>query len=67
MKNRVLIPADGYRGDRFYTYRYESRPGRSWAILEGEGLKPGREITRGALDVMLRSGAWRIVRNHPHR
>lgn len=56
----VLIPADGFRGDKFTALKYEANPGRSWDILEGEGLEPGREITRGNLDTMLSCGAWTI-------
>lgn len=64
----VLIPADGYRGDKFLTYPFEPVPGRSWEILEGEGLEPGREITREGLRVMLARGDWRIrAKNHPNR
>lgn len=64
----VIIPADGYRGDKFSTYPYEPFPGRSWDILEGYGLAAGREITRGELQVMLQSGLWSIRRkNHPNR
>ncbi len=66
--NAVLIPADGYRGDKFLTYAYDAQPGRSWSILEGEGLEPGREVTKAGLDTMLSTGAWRIrPRNHPNR
>ena len=67
MRTKVLIPAPGYRGNKFRTYTYEPNPGRSWDILEGEGLKPGREITSAGLEVMLARGDWRIVRNHPNR
>lgn len=56
----VIIPADGYRGDKFTTIKYEPVPGRQWSILEGEELAPGRTITRGELSVMLSTGAWTI-------
>lgn len=66
--NAVLIPADGYRGDKFLTYKFEPYPGRSWEVLEGEGLASGRQLTRAGLAEMIASGAWRVrPRNHPAR
>lgn len=61
-KQAVLIPAPGFRGDKFLTYKYETSGNysTSWDVLEGEGLEPGREITRGGLDAALADGSWKI-------
>lgn len=58
----VLIPAPGFRGDKFLTYKYETSANysTSWDVLEGEGLEPGREISRGGLEAALADGSWKI-------
>ena len=58
---KVLIPAPGYRGDEFLTYKFQPNQGRAWVTLEGEDLGPGRTITRAGLDVMINRGDWRII------